>query len=744
MAAQANWQSTNIATDNLINFEIGEKLLANDMWANKLSGYRYIRGTAVIKVVMNMSPYQQGSLLVYHYPCPGGTDFMVLNRRETVLGASQLPGIRMANCNRETEVRIPYVGPLMHFDMLEEAALNFGWARFCVDVLTPLETGSGGQLSTLITVFLSFEDVELEAPIFPQSSGGSIPFKKIRRKNVTEAEGAKMSSGPVSKALAAGKDLSTYAKGIPLLSSIAEPAWWFFGLGEKVAGLFGWSRPLDETGISRIVKNPNFNSVNADGKDISQPMSLLSCNKVETITNIPGHDMDEMSINFIKSQWSIIDTVTWTTNATSTLSYYNLNPDSCFKTVSFPDGPTTRYAKQHSSISFLASMFRQYRGSMRVRLRFIKTQFHAGTLAVALYPVEGSAGPPSLSVDTLQYLHAEYIDISEVDVVDLVVPYANAKNYLDATQAYCTLYLHVLNQLKCPQTVAQQIQIVVEVSGAEDLEFAAPKNYYFPPVMTCQSGGFIPQAGGKIEEKNEECEELETYIGNSDIVISDSYASYCVGERVMSVLQLLKPYTRLYLGTATSFGIRGGFWPHDIGAVTFKQSSSVLYPGIGPTGDAYSTISQCYAFRRGGVRIRFDLNSGNYVRYYSLTNQPRTNGTGGDWFSSTPIGDLSGGAVITASWPIFPTTYAQGQAVDQNASLQIPYYSNYPLAVNTPLMYHPENSSSFNFYPWGSPTSFLSFDVPDGVSPSGEATISRAVADDFQLAYWIGAPILWY
>jgi hypothetical protein len=58
-----------LQNDTLTSFSIGEELLQDTFWRNKIQGYRYIRGTAVIRLVANAQPFQAGRLLLHSLPC---------------------------------------------------------------------------------------------------------------------------------------------------------------------------------------------------------------------------------------------------------------------------------------------------------------------------------------------------------------------------------------------------------------------------------------------------------------------------------------------------------------------------------------------------------------------------------------------------------------------------------------------------------------------------------------------------
>jgi hypothetical protein len=77
---------------------------------------------------------------------------------------TQHPNVEI-DCNDSSGViKIPYVTPSSWYDVNQAI---YDWGTVYLDVLSPLNTGSGGETNVEYTVFLHFENFELDAPYAP-------------------------------------------------------------------------------------------------------------------------------------------------------------------------------------------------------------------------------------------------------------------------------------------------------------------------------------------------------------------------------------------------------------------------------------------------------------------------------------------------------------------------------------------------------------------------------------------------
>jgi hypothetical protein len=209
------------------------------------------------------------------------------------------------------------------------------------------------------------------------------------------------------------------------------------------------------------------------------------------------------------------------------------------------------------------------------------------------------------------------------------------------------------------------------------------------------------------------CSIIDKNIGSAELV-DDGFSSdrLCVGERIMSILSLLKKSDTLnYTPVATTI-----LYLAPYGAVA-NTSTSTQYDG-----DNYSLWSAVYGLSRGGMRIRVPLTSAasNIVTTYL------------GWAAST----ATSMGVVNLAGPSFITTHSlkvtQDIAFRGGVELQVPQYHKYPVRVNS--SYTSYGAGNYNFGFLTSIPLFLAMLMPTTFTP---LRVDRAVADDFQFGYFI-------
>jgi len=99
-------------------------------------------------------------------------------------------------------------------------------------------------------------------------------------------------------------------------------------------------------------------------------------------------------------------------------------------------------------------------------------------------------------------------------------------------------FLYVLNNLEAPPNVAQDITLLYEVSAGKDFELSEPADISGVPTQI-----YVPQMGMNV------CELVSETIGNANKEETDVPARLCIGERFMSIRQMLKRFSLLSPGT---------------------------------------------------------------------------------------------------------------------------------------------------------------------------------------------------
>lgn len=698
-------------------------VLSNPIYKNKIDGHLAFRATTLVRLQVNAERFQQGRYILAFLPFNTSTytagSFFQKMHTVSKTTVTQLPHIEIdLACDTEAVLEIPYVSPASHYSILDS---RFSVGTVFLYPYIPLTTGSSGSTSCEYTIWVSYKDVDLAGPTVHQSN---FQFQMAKSQSTrrgalaTEIEAGSAGAGPITNTLYQVSRAADVLSEIPLISAFTGTVSWASDIFARAASVFGWSNPIDLSHVGRMVQTIFPFANNADAVDESMPISLFSKNLVEPYSGFAGTDIDEMSIDFVKTIPAYIDTFNFTTSSTANSILYSksLSPGIMYNTGN--DGVNNYYV--HTPVSFTANLFQYYRGSIKLTFKCAKTEFHSGRLLLAYAPYTVTA-PSAPSLADTTYLHREIIDLRMGNEFSFVLPYASVVPYRDVESpfaAYGTCWLYVLNELVAPATVSSTVTFVVEVSAASDMEFAYPRPHtmenYAPAVI---QSNFVFQMDSSMPNS---CSIIDKNVGSSSLQDDGlSSSRLCVGEKIMSFLSLLKK--------SDTYSIASPINTNSLYLAPFA-STVVTSTSTGDSGDNYSLFSALYGLSRGGVRIRIPmdpaLNFNNNVTTYLFSN-PYFVGNSPIFAGTTLYGFVTAHAL----------KILQSVNFRSGAEVQVPQYLNFPVRVNTSA-----TSYGASNYPFSLPTSvrnFLYFSV-SGASPGfSQSTFERQASDDFQFGYFI-------
>jgi hypothetical protein len=556
--------------------------------------------------------------------------------------------------------------------------------------------------------------------------------KKKKDLSVTDEELLTHDQGPISGVLSTISKAATVVAEVPLLSSVAGTVAWVSKLGANVASAFGWSDPTAIAPYTRVSNEYFGYANNVDGGDICLPLGLSVENKVAVLPGLGGTDIDEMSIKYICSIPAWFNTVVWSTTSpgSTPLIDFQLSPTS-FNAVLFDldINSDTNYYKTYMPCTLFGDLFKFYRGSFKIDFKIAKTEFHTGRLMLIYIPGPSAAVP---STDDTAYLYREIIDVSMGNEFSFIFPYASTLPYLETDVPYGRVILRVLNELNAPPTVASIVSIAMEVSMCDDVEFAVlsgngqSTDWMVPYYPSGTTVNFVSQMN---EGRSPECEiKMNGCIGPSNISDDSCVSSaLCIGEKIVSVNQLIKRTTTFQVGTplatgASRFLVRPFTLSGSSGAkVGFDSENASLF------NDLLSLMASGYAYNRGSVRWRF----------YEFDSDDRR-------FQTTLLTDILGPALAkdlywngTIYTPSRSGYVLQDTAQTGMLSVEVPNYNQLHCRLNryntsfaNSALYEPTDiySSQLNLFSRTAGTGETLTDV----------AFARQAGDDFQLGYFIG------
>lgn len=572
------------ATDNATtfsNYRPLADLAQTEPYLSKLKGRFAVKAGLKIRLVVNAQKFQSGRYIVAWLPSGGaygnGHDSYMRMHRHCLTQITQLPHVELdISTQTEAVLEIPYVS----FTTAMGIGSAFvqgdpGWVFIYPYV--PLHTVVGGAAASF-TLWFQMTNVSLSSIAVPQMGRRGTPSQR-------EQEASKL--GAYSSITDKVARTARHLGNIPLLSTFTTPAQFVADTLTGALQIWGLSKPPNFKPVERIENVPFSMGASANVSDPTQPLSLDVNNTMSLIPSVGGTDEDEMSLAYLKSIYSYFARVDWDASyaSNSLLTSFLVSPCDMYQTTT-DSGQTLR---SHTPVSFLATLFTQWKGGLKYRLKFVKTQFHSGRLLIAFTPYNhyDRTTPPTTSVALSAYSHREIVDVRDITEYEFVVPYVALTPWLRCNgrpSAMGLVSIFVLDSLVYPATVPSTVPILFEVAGAEDLSFAVPTSEDAWSIMrpaTLQSN--IPMLGGS---------------NLSSDPLRD--ASSCIGETVLSLRQLVKrpSFFTEFDQEHANFVL----YPY-VHEVVTGDGTLIGKPYVGGT-NMLTLITSLYALSRGGVSYR--------------------------------------------------------------------------------------------------------------------------------------------
>jgi hypothetical protein len=710
------------------------------VWREKWAGFSLVRADVVIRLQVNATPFHQGKLLMHYLPMSiamaSVSPAYAAMHTFDLTTKRMLPCVEMDAMETAAEITIPYITPANYYGLAptgSSAYPKYDRGSLDVSVLAPLRIGPTGATSVDYSLYVHFCNVELVAPLVPQSSAG----KRYKARKLGKAEAEKeldsMKSGPISSALSSASTIASSLAAVPFLEAIATPASWVLAGASGIASFFGYSKPTNDVAPILAARIFNRYAATSDGVDPALPLAIRADNKVTLLRDKTIYDQDEMSFAFLKKVETVVNVVTWSTSQAQNAVVFTetLTPSQLFTTKTVTRGSKTVTARTGPPIWYLSHLFKQWRGSIKMRMKVAKTNFHSGRLQLTYTPKHAPTTLPNITT-TGQYAIREILDIRVGDEVEFVFPYLAATDYISLTDSIGTFEVRVLNALRAPETVSPTVDLLFYWSGGDDLEFAIPGYrdgvFNYPP--------FSPEMNSGTGTLREGPTTLAT--GTPGMVsegpVTMTSAEYCVGEMFSSIRQLLLRMNQVWWKTPPT-GTNYYFWPFFSANTRLDATLGITSANLG--GDVFSFLSPMYVFYRGGMRVGIssDVNTVNFVStlHTSIMN------SGGNVIGTSTAANGSSAAV---DWTTFPsTTIPNGTCVTDAlgvVSLSVPYYSRTPVSLNCPIStgVAPAVSGSLEISQASSAV------LVRGMADVSKSVLYRSIAEDFQFQFFVGCPPL--
>jgi hypothetical protein len=752
----------------------------------KIDNFSLFRGKLMIKIVVNGAPFFVGRSMVSYEPLYGLSAGITVNNLTTgfpatteemsaIIQNSQLPHIMIDVTDSQGGCMcLPFIWQ----DSYLNTTVRVNFDRLGTLKFNPLVAEFGNNISTGnigYTVYAWCEDVELRVPTNDLSSQGSEgdEYESVANDGIISRPANTISS--IAGLLTNVPFIGPFAKATEIAAS---------GIA-KIAKIFGYARPADIAGVSRMRREPIGTIAWTEGVDESVKLTLDPKQELTIDPRTVGLNVgDELTIASIAEKYTIFSGTNWFTNN---------DPDDVLFTAGVHPAVAhlddiTVLTVTPTAICTASSPFRYWSGTIIYKIEVIANKFARGRLLITWDPLKRTnAHTPNAT----NVMYSQIIDIAEKRTFEFSVPWAMPDAYRfvydlkspmlhdDPIKGACSISnsdindycngvfaVSVLNQLSMPgDGTLEGVSIYFSIKAGKDFEVRAP---YGGNIQELSYFG-APVAEGSEGEPTKTIGDTENVIGvpPTPIIpdapnVLDLKSKVFFGDPVVSFRSLLKRYNfnmthwqaitftnnydvNLQIWDLPNFPAFGGYDPEGL-----------FTDGTDPYTPAFMTLlhwlTPCYVGYRGGIRHKYV--SSDMGKSGSITNiQINRDASIGTAAYRDLLGINSGIANVSnysTSSQLYNGNMLDGGHVvsfgqQKNLGIEFPFYSKRRFHLGRRLQRNTTSGTDEHAY---HRLRFLNF---KNVAASEVTRFELmafdnyiAIGEDFNLFFYTGPPILYY
>ncbi|AMB17482.1 predicted structural polyprotein [Delisea pulchra RNA virus] len=497
--------------------DVWKKFLEKVPLNEKLNHFALLRANLVVDVMLNGSPFRYGRMMACYNPWNGEDDVTRYDGVYDINKAVHLSQKPRVFLNPTTGAGGTIVCPFFHpnnymsvVDLTTEAP---SMGELIFTSLAPLKDSESTASEVPITIWAWLDDVSLSTPTSQQNGyitqpemqmsmdGEGKTGKKKKKEKKKNHSNVKFAEPPMKKANdewsqnngVLSKPASWVAKvagkleDVPVIGKYAKATSMASGAISNIAALFGYSRINNLDKIQRVLQLTQGEQAVTDASVPTQKLSLDSKQEVTIDPRTVGLDPDDqMGIVDFASRESYVTSCEWASTAVRDTCIFSLDVGPQFAV------DETNDLVYHTPLSYIAQMFKYWRGTMKFRFQICGNAFHRGRIALVYDPVMFGAG--------VQYQNqfVRIIDIAENPDVEIEIgwgqpePFLNTVNFAGETipvepfragvgsrDVSSTwngkLGIYVINPLQGQVTGGDQVTINIFSSCCDDLLLNVPK-----------------------------------------------------------------------------------------------------------------------------------------------------------------------------------------------------------------------------------------------------------------------------
>lgn len=505
-------------------------VLGNPVMKRKLENFYLLRANLNIKVVINASPFYYGGVLVSYTPLAA---FSESTAGEVLVPLSQRPHFYIyPQSNQGGEMKLPF----MYYQEWLDLTSNFDVANMGtlnLNALGPLRNANdvAGQNVT-IKVYAWLSEVELD---------GTTEKLSLQSASTPMGKDEYCRDGAVSKPASAIARASGALSDLPIVGPFMTATSVAAGAVANIASLFGYTDVPVIADVHSFKNTPFPQLATTDVGVQFEKLSLDAKNELTIDPRVNGIDAsDEMQISTICQRESFLTTFPWTSADPSDTHLFTMR---VFPEVKRVTALTSSARINYTPMGYLSEAFAFWRGDIKIRLKFLCSQYHRGRVLITWDPTSS----PSSTANTATQVYTQVVDLAEDTDVEFNIPYIQPSSYLRTGQGNPTaqgfsttpfaadssftngnLSIFVLNDLTSPNTTAD-IDVAVFIRGGENMEFANPKDIdVLLSPYTIQSGSTPMSSGPVSYDISKSTQNIGGSVSKTDTNLNLVYNGECV------------------------------------------------------------------------------------------------------------------------------------------------------------------------------------------------------------------------
>lgn len=457
---------------------------SNDKVTERLKNFSYLRCSMHVRVMINSTKFYYGRMMVSYQPMHFNDNLTSFRPgvQADFMEASQRPCVVIDPTQDEVgELNLPYMYP-------KSALLIPGkeWTRMgqlTLADLTVLRNANGATDPITVTVFAWAENVDYSQPT----------------SQIYTNEG-EYYDGPISKPAHSIARFANHLVNVPVIGVYAKATEMVASAGAAVARLFGYARPSIVESEHLYVPYFGKRLAATNVEDTADPLSLDIKKEVTVDPRVTGASpLDQMAFVPLAKRETYITSFDWNPQDAPDSLLFNIHVSPTQRTY---ETPTTVHT---TPAGWIASLFRYWRGSMKLRFEVVCSSFHRGRLRLVYDPLYQVTNEYNVNYTHIMDLCSETDYTMNVGWAQNM-PYIKVDHLNSGSDSYSTspfsirigngvLSVFVINALTTPSVTLDPVTVNVYASMDDDFEVQDPcgtglrrlqveENIAFPPPVT--------------------------------------------------------------------------------------------------------------------------------------------------------------------------------------------------------------------------------------------------------------------